>query len=180
MAAIGPAHFVLTLKGSEELSLRTYRLDIKLRSLLVLVQKCSPTVEAILQKSLFPRDEALERLRGLVKDQFVALDHGGSIEAPATINGGSAARAAPQAESGYPVLEPGVSLSQARFGLSDFCLDTFGVEAQPLIDVISAAVDIAGLQGVVDQLVARARKGRQDSLLAALKAQVRDINESRI
>lgn len=177
MGAMLPAHFILTTKGSEELTLRTYRLDIKLRSLLVLIQKCSPTVEAIVQKSIFPRDEALERLRGLIKEQFVALDNSSDSESPATLNGGSSA---PVAGSGAPTLEPGISLSQARFGLSDFCLDAFGVEAQSLIDAINRAVDIAALQRVVDELAGLARKNHQDELVSDLQARVRDINDSRI
>jgi hypothetical protein len=177
MAAIGPAHFVLTAKGSEELSLRTHRLDIKLRSLLVLIQKCSPTLEAVLQKSLFPREEAMERLRGLVKEQFVALDSATGGEAPATLNGSRVAAAAVSASLS---LEQGISLSQARFGLSDFCLDAFGVEAQPLIDAINAAADVSGLQRVVDELASRAARGGRAELVADLKQRVRDINESRI
>jgi hypothetical protein len=177
MGAIGPAHFILTNKGSEELSLRTYRLDIKLRSLLVLIQKCSPTLEAVLQKSIFPRDEAMERLRSLVKEQFVVLDGGAVREAPPAI---SASKAPPAAAGGAAALEPGISLSQARFGLGDFCLDTFGIEAQHLIDAINTAGDIAALQRVINDLVARARLRRQEDLLAALRQRIRDINEARI
>ena len=175
MATMGPACFVLTNKGSEELSLRTYRLDIKLRSLLVLIQKCSPTLEAVLQKSIFPREEALERLRVLVKDQFVALDNNAAREAPSTIN---ASKARPGPGAAGDALDPGISLSQARFGLSDFCLDSFGVDAQPLVDVINAAGDLPALQSVVDDLLKRV--SGQEAMLATLRDRIRDINESRV
>ena len=81
MGARGPTQFVLTLKGAEELAQRTYRLDIKVRNILFLIQKGTPTVEAILQNSIFPREEVVEKLRGLLRDHFVALE--GTGQAPA-------------------------------------------------------------------------------------------------
>jgi hypothetical protein len=67
------AYFELTIKGCEELSVRTYRLGPRVRNILFLIQKGTPTVEAILENSIFPREEVIENLRQLLKNQFVSL-----------------------------------------------------------------------------------------------------------
>jgi hypothetical protein len=197
MGARGPTHFVLTLKGTEELAMRTYRLDVKVRNILFLIQKGTPTVEAILQNSIFPREEVVEKLRGLLKEQFVALNGGPSpatgaapspadaleapprpatidIPAPETIGAQPFARTT---ASSFPTLDPGVSVSQARFVLCDFCLDQFGMKAQPLIDAINATGDVQELQHVLDSVTAEIRKHCGDQL-PALTARVREINQS--
>ncbi|HEV3017742.1 MAG TPA: hypothetical protein VGY49_01865 [Burkholderiaceae bacterium] len=75
MGAREHAYFELTLKGAEELAQRTYRLDAKIRNILFLIQKGYATVEGILENSIFPRDEVVERLRDLLRGHFVTL-HG--------------------------------------------------------------------------------------------------------
>lgn len=67
------AYFELTIKGTEELSMRTYRLGPRVRNILFLIQKGTPTIEAILENSIFPRDEVIENLRDLLKNHFVSL-----------------------------------------------------------------------------------------------------------
>jgi hypothetical protein len=83
MGARERAYFELTLKGSEELAKRTYRLDAKVRNILFLIQKGFPTVEAILENSIFPREEVVERLRDLLRGHFVTL-HGDKLLATST------------------------------------------------------------------------------------------------
>ena len=73
MIARDRANFELTLKGSEELSVRTYRLDAKTRNILFLIQRGIPTIEGILENSIFPREEVVERLRDLLRGHFVTL-----------------------------------------------------------------------------------------------------------
>jgi hypothetical protein len=200
MGARGPTHFVLTLKGAEELAMRTYRLDLKVRNILFLIQKGTPTVEAILHNSIFPREEVVEKLRGLLREQFVALNGDpsatpasneaparpdalatasgpGTMESPApeTIGAPPFVRTAP---SSFPTLEAGVSVSHARFVLCDFCLDQFGTRAQPLVDAINAAADASDLQHALDSVTAEIRKYLEGQL-PALMAHVREINASR-
>ena len=198
MGARGPTHFVLTVKGTEELAARTYRLDVRVRNILFLIQKGTPTVDAILQNSIFPREEVVEKLRGLLKEQFVALGSNtpaapGAVETPTrpavvglatrprtialdTLGAQTFARTAPPT---FPVLDSGVSLSQARFVLCDFCLDQFGMNGQPLIDAVNGAGDVAELQHALDSITTEIRKHCRDQL-PALMARVREINQSGI
>jgi len=193
MLARGPIHFVLTLKGNEELTMRTYRLDLKLRNILFLIQRGTPTFEGILQNSIFPREEVVEKLRGLIKEQFIALGGGASpppgtigtptrpatIETPANAEALGPQTSARTTSSAVTALEPGASASQARFVLCDFCLDQFGAKAPAMIEAINGSVDIAGLQKVLDNLVAEVQKNHKDQL-PALTARIREINETKI
>jgi hypothetical protein len=74
MGARDRSIFELTLKGSEELTARTYRLDAKTRNILFLIQRGYATVEGILENSIFPREDVVERLRDLLRGHFLTLE----------------------------------------------------------------------------------------------------------
>lgn len=201
MGARGSTQFALTAKGLEELTLRTHRLDTRLRNILFLISKGTPTVEAILQNSIFPQEEVIEKLRGLLKERFVELVSGlapaptptGASPQPRT--GGAHTRpeaaesvtdqhlavplSVPTTTPVFPSLAPGISMSQARFLLCDFCLDQFGTNAQPLVDAIEETANVPELQHVLDGLTAQMRKHLKHQL-PALMAKVREINENAI
>jgi hypothetical protein len=181
MGAREPTYFVLTPKGVEELSERTHRLDARLRNILFLIQKGTPTVEAILQNSIFPEQEVIEKLRGLLKERFVQLDASARPRTitgadPVTVGPAPFARTAPPA---FPTLDSDVPMSQARFVLCDFCLDYFGTKAQVMVEAIEGAANVAQLQQVLDRITAEVRKHFKDQL-PVLMARVRDINQTGI
>jgi hypothetical protein len=111
MGARERTYFELTLKGSEELAMRTYRLDAKVRNILFLIQKGYATVEGILDNSIFPREDVVERLRDLLRGHFVTIQAAAeaSLAGPTTIikRGGptTVGPAAPQAAAA-PEPEP--------------------------------------------------------------------------
>jgi hypothetical protein len=202
MGVRGSSQFALTAKGLEELTLRTHRLDTRLRNILFLISKGTPTVEAILQNSIFPQEEVIEKLRGLLKERFVELVSGLApaptpTGAPPQPRTAGAAHTRPEAAESaadqtvavplsvptttpvFPSLASGISMSQARFLLCDFCLDQFGTSAQPLLDAIEEATHVADLQHVLDGLTAQMRKHLKHQL-PALMAKVREINENAI
>src|ERR1700730_17838450 len=73
MGAREPTSFELTLKGSEELAARTYRLDARVRNILFLIQKGYQTIDGILENSIFPREDVVERLRDLLRGHFLTV-----------------------------------------------------------------------------------------------------------
>jgi hypothetical protein len=86
MGARERSNFELTLKGTDELAARTYRLDARARNILFLIQRGYLTVEGILENSIFPRDEVVERLRDLLRAHFVTLQAADlAASAPTTI-----------------------------------------------------------------------------------------------
>jgi len=104
MGARERTQFELTLKGSEELAQRTYRLDAKVRNILFLIQKGYPTIDGILENSIFPREEVVERLRELLRGHFVTvLGRDASSVTPTTISRPHDSKSAgPATESSTP------------------------------------------------------------------------------
>lgn len=72
-------------------------------------------------------------------------------------------------------LKPGISPSQARFSLSNFCLDVFGAAGQDLADVVEFCNDVSSLQLALDTIRSEIKKlhpQRRSDLVAV----VREIN----
>jgi hypothetical protein len=61
-------------------------------------------------------------------------------------------------------LEAGVSLAQARFELSEFCLNQFGARAQQLMDAIDRCADLNALQKVLILIGAEVEARHRESL----------------
>ena len=74
-------------------------------------------------------------------------------------------------------LVAGVSLAQARFALSEFCLDQFGPRGQPILEAIDRCRDLGSLQKLLRQIAAEVEGRRRDSLPKLLEC-VREINET--
>jgi hypothetical protein len=169
----GEESLFLTPKGTEELRSRAHKLDVTARNILYLIQLGSTTAEAILQRTIFPRDAVIDKLRRLLGNKFVAVAPGnGTLPTAAH---------APDLHSAPPLerlhLEAGVSLSQARFSLSDFCLEQFGTQGQGLVDAASLAVDVPGLQQVLSRIRVEVQNRCPDRLTMLLGC-IREINKT--
>ena len=169
----GEESLFLTPKGTEELRSRAHKLDVTARNILYLIQLGSTTAEAILQRTIFPRDAVIDKLRRLLGNKFVAVAPGNGALPPAPH--AADLRGAPPVEQLH--LEAGVSLSQARFSLSDFCLEQFGTQGRGLVDAVSLALDVAGLQQVLSRIRVEVQNRRPDRL-TMLSDCVRDINKT--
>lgn len=74
-------------------------------------------------------------------------------------------------------LKPGVSLSQTRFALANFCLSHFGADGQYYADVIELCADAPRLQEVLNIITAEVAKRCPDRL-GLLTASVREANDT--
>ena len=74
-------------------------------------------------------------------------------------------------------LETGISLAQARFTLSEFCLNQFGVGGQELVDAVNRCREVVGLQKVLNLIRTEVINHHRERL-PALVACVHDINET--
>lgn len=74
-------------------------------------------------------------------------------------------------------LVAGVSLVQARFALSDFCLDQFGSRGQPLVEAIERCTDLGRLQELLSRISTQVQERHRGSLPKLLEC-VREINET--
>lgn len=122
----------LTSKGADEVARRIYKLSLKKRSVLILLDQAQ-TIDYILRKSVFPREEIVEEIRALLHDAFIAIygdETRRSDDKPKLA-------ATPTADGAF-LLDPEISLSEAKFLLIDFCVDRFGTQSDTLVEQIRA------------------------------------------
>jgi hypothetical protein len=82
------------------------------------------------------------------------------------------------AVAGDPMrLETGISLAQARFTLSEFCLNHFGVQGHELVDAVNRCRDVVALQKVLTLIRTEVINHHRDRM-PAMAACVREINET--
>lgn len=171
----GEKFFLLTPKGTEELRSQTPKLDVIARGILSLIEQGTTVAESILQRSKFTRDEVIEGLRVLLSNGFISTSTSeGTVQAPPA---STPAVSVADSVSERLRLKPGISPSQARFVLSNFCLDQFGTNGQDLADVVGFCTDVASLQLALDNIRTEVKKLFPERR-AALVACVREINET--
>ena len=170
----GEQVLLLTPKGMEALRSRAPKLDANARNILSLIEQGVTSADAILQRSKSPREEVIDGLRSLLSNRLVETAESGAAARSGTPE---ATPAGPSSASTRLSLKPGVSPSQARFTLSNFCLDQFGTEGQHLADVVDLCSDVASLQEALDAIRSEVDKRCPDRR-PALAACVQEINET--
>lgn len=191
----------LTNKGTDEVANRTFKLGIKLRSILLLLHK-PQTVEFALHKSVFPEEEVIGVIDTLVQEGFVEVEAGKPAAAPVAaekpavpaapvhaVSGfaqmaasQSAAPAAPVAPKPAPAigefeLDEEIILSEAKFLLIDFSVDCFGMQSEKLTEDIRACKTVSALRALVKELLAMVHK-LKPAQLDAFRDTVKKINET--
>jgi hypothetical protein len=169
----GEKCFLLTPKGVEELRGRTPKLDATAMSILSLIDHGTTVAESILQRSKFTRDQVIEGLRVLLSNGFISTSTSDVTVQPTPEPTPSVA----DSVSERLRLKPGISPSQARFALSNFCLDQFGTNGQDLAEAVSFCTDVDSLQLALDNIRTEVKKLFPERR-AALVACVREINET--
>src|ERR1700728_3357311 len=122
----GEKFFLLTPKGTEELRGRTPKLDSTARSILSLIDQGTIVAESILQRSKLSRDQVIEGLRSLLSNGFISSSMSDVTVQPTPEPTPELTPSVADSVSERLRLKPGISPSQARFALSNFCLDQFG------------------------------------------------------
>jgi hypothetical protein len=169
----GEKFFLLTPKGMEELRGRTPKLDATARSILSLIDQGTTVAESILQRSKLTRDEVIEGLRVLLSNGFISTSTSDVTVQPTPESTPSVA----DSVSERLRLKPGISPNQARFALSNFCLDQFGTNGQDLAEAVGFCTDVDSLQMALDNIRTEVKKLFPERR-AALVACVREINET--
>ena len=167
----GEQILILTSKGTEELRNHASQLDVSAKNTLSLIAQGCNTADAILQRSMFPHNTVVDGLRRLLTKKLVVM----ADEEPAARTGGAAGSA--RSSRGELRLNFGISPSQARFALSNFCMDEFGTDGQYLVDAVSLCNDVISLQEVLNSIRSEIDE-RFPARLPVLVACVREINET--
>ena len=187
----------LTDKGTDEVAHRTFKLGIKLGSVLLLLHK-PQTVEFALHKSVFPEEEVIGVIDTLVQEGFVQLEAGKPAEAekpkaPAAplhaVSGfaqmaasqatapAAAAPKAPPVAVGEFDLDEEIILSEAKFLLIDFCVDCFGMQSEKLTEDIRGCKTVGALRSLVKELLAMVSQHKPDQM-NAFRDTIRKVNET--
>ena len=193
----------LTDKGTDEVAHRTFKLGIKLRSVLLLLQH-PQTVEFAVQKSVFPKEDILAAIDTLIEDGFIspAADDSAASAPKPDIRAAASAPVAPvsgfsrmalsmpqvsptpEDESTVPALTASdftldneIILSEAKFLLIDFCVDCFGMQSEKIADDIRVSKSIGALRAVLKELSGLVGAHHRQQLLK-LREIVRQINET--
>lgn len=157
----------ITPKGIEEVQHRVFKLNIKKRS--ILIQLETPhTIEQILHNTVFPHKEIIEEIETLIREGFMRL--GSPNEAPA-----QKTNEAPATKS--LALDDEIIISEAKFLLSDFCVDSFGTQSKELADEIRACHDVACVRAFLNKTFALTEKFSPDRLPRLLEV-VKEINDT--
>lgn len=161
----------ITQKGEDEVKRRVYKLSMKKRSVLILLDK-PKAVEHLLLKSVFPQNEIVEEIDALIRDGFIALSGEGTPrpdkpDLPAT---------APALGSSFD-LDDEIILSEAKFLLTDFSVDSFGTQSQAFVDGIRACKSVNDLRLSLGTLFTAAEKQCPDRL-PVLLGLIKEINET--
>ena len=118
----------LTEKGIDEVKRRTYKLSIRKRSVLLLLET-PHRVDHLLQKTVLQPEEFGSEIEGLIRDGFVHVVGGAPPAAPAT-----APQAAPAAPNALNLTLPYRTYANvACFGavVGSFCLAGCGIDCGP-------------------------------------------------
>jgi hypothetical protein len=137
------ANLHITPKGEDEIKRRVYKLDMKKRSLLILLDK-PRTIDYLTRKTILRLEEFLAEINSLIQDGFVSPEGSAtahiSTPAPAPKSAPSPAICgASPATSGAQIQVSGdIVISEAKFLLTNFCVDGFGTQSQAFVDAIRA------------------------------------------
>ncbi len=154
----------ITAKGEDELKHRIYKLSIRKRSVLVSLE-APHTVAQVVERSVFQEDEILDEIRALENEGFIALE------------GATAPTRRDERQRGRFELKDDIVLSEAKYLLIDFCVDSFGTHAQALADGIRVCKTPESLAKSLETLVKAAEKQCPDRLPALFKI-IQEINET--
>lgn len=167
------ASLLITHKGVDEVQNRVYKLSIKKRSILLLLGK-PQSMEYILQKTVFNHDEIMTEIEELTRDGFITVSgNGGAKQAPPPVS-----KATPATGSGnHFQLNDEIILSEAKFLLVDFCVDTFGTQSQAFVDELRECKDVSNFSYCLRKIYAETEK-KFPQRLPILVGVINDINET--
>jgi hypothetical protein len=155
-----------TPKGQDEVKSRSNKLSFRKRSVLILLDKLQ-TVEHVLHKTVFPKDEIVSDIQELIRDGFVAVSGADATSQVADAAG----------VSGELRLDDEIIVSEAKFLLTDYSVDSFGMQSETISNQVRACKDVRELRVCLSGIYSLTEKLCPDRLTALVKV-VAEINET--
>ncbi len=162
----------LTFKGEDELKHRTHRLSVRKRSLLLLVEH-PRTLEDLFRKTVLHHEEVAGEVQSLLNDGFIAV--AGKSDSTRTVPPPPSRVEKPPSSAGGFQLNDEIVISEAKFLLIDFCVDSFGTHSDTFCHDIHGCHSVAAVAKCVGAIVAAAGKECPDRLPVLVKV-IEEIN----
>jgi len=162
----------ITPKGQDEIKRRVYKLDMKKRSLLILLDR-PQTIEYLTSKTVLPQEEFNAVIIALIQDGFIATGSAATGSSSATGSGRSNGEPSPAGSKIH--IEDDVILSEAKFLLTNFCVDSFGTESQVFVDTIRACKSVNDLRYHLNTIHAAVEK-QYPAQIPTLLGVIQEIN----
>lgn len=166
----------LTEKGYDELNNRTHKISMPKRSVLLLAQRIL-TIEQAIVKGVMVKDNALEAIVELARDGFISV-----VEKPFAQRSEANPTPNKQPTSATPVItgngiifSEDIILSEARFLLTNYCLDVFKMDSARFTNAISTCKTAAQASFCANQILSATIASHPD-YLDRLKAIIMEIN----
>jgi hypothetical protein len=153
-------------KGTEEVKSRVYKVGMRKRSVLILLET-PRTMEYLISKSVLPRPELILEIEALFQEGFIFL--GSTVVQPSA--------SAPKAVQSDMSLKSGIVLSEAKFLMIDFWVDSFGTEAEEFTQEVGACENSVDLNVCLRKLIDSLGKNCPDRL-PMVGNMIREINET--
>lgn len=168
----------ITEKGEDEVKRRTYKLGMRRRSVLILLHT-PRAIEHLLLASLFPQNEMVQEIHWLIQDGFIALsgEDNGRADKPDVPSAPAPAPTRASVLGGRFDLDDEIVLSEAKFLLTDFSVDSFGTGSQAFVDGIRACKSVNELRLSLRVIFAAAER-QCPNRLPILLGLVKEINET--
>jgi hypothetical protein len=168
----------ITQKGEDEVKRRVFKLNMKKRSVLILLDKPKP-IQLLLAKSVFPQNEIIEEIEALLRDGFVSLCGVTAPEPIPPIMTAAAPAVAPgmASASGIFHLNDEIMLAEAKFMLYDFSVDSFGTKSQAFADNIRACSSVKDLENCLRGIYT-ATEAKCPNRIPVLLGVIKEINET--
>ena len=161
----------MTPKGEDELKRRVYKLDMKKRSLLILLGR-PQSIEYLASKTVLPQAEFNATIITLIQDGFVAT---GGAAANSDSAPSSRSNSQPTAASPAIHIEDDVILSEAKFLLTNFSVDSFGTDSQAFVDAIRSCKSVNDVRRQMNTIHAAVEE-RCPAQIPILHNVIREIN----
>ena len=126
----------LTPKGEDELKNRVYKLNMKKRNVLILVQQ-PRTIQYVMDRAVFDAKELIDEIVSLVKEGFLKLS-GESTAHAAAASSKPVEKAKPIPFDGNLTIREDIVLSEARFLMADYCVEVFRTNSTQYVEKLSA------------------------------------------
>ncbi|MGB0129524.1 MAG: hypothetical protein WBP72_17925 [Rhodocyclaceae bacterium] len=163
---------LITQRGSQEIRDRLGDLDSKAKSILLALSAAPRTIGELLGNLPVERAEALIRIDSLLKDGLVSSR---GVASRSQAQPGQTERGA--GPGGGLELKDGIFMSEARFLLTDFCVDVFGADSEKLTMAVESANGATGLGRCLREIAALVGQKHPDAL-PTLSRIVVAINET--